>query len=143
MNLKGADDLRARLKALKKDVVKPAHKEWADEAVKIARASVASMTMPYSKGRLHDSIKRKTATQRKAAVVAVYPAYFVDKGVVAHSLQRRSTRPKGAGRTIFSKAARKPHPGYRARPFRAHTTMEAFRRVHPLDKVVAAWNRAA
>lgn len=140
--LRGADELRARLKALTKNVVKPVHKEWADEAVKIARSDVAAMTMPYSKGRLHDSIKRKTATQRKAVVVAVYHAYFVDKGPKPHSLQRRKDRPKG-GRTIFSRMARKQHPGYAARPFRAHATMEAYRRVHPLDRVVKAWNEAA
>ena len=141
----GADALKARLKALHKDVIKPVHKAWADEAVKIARADVGGMSMPYSKaGHLLASIKRKTATQKHAVVVASYHAYFVDAGVKAHSLQRRKSRPKGnLGRTIFAATARKPHPGYKARPFRAHAAQEAFRRTHPTDKVIAAWNRAA
>jgi hypothetical protein len=144
-SIQGLDALKARLKALRKDVIKPVHKAWADEAVKIARADVGGMTMPYSKGRhLLGSIKRKTATQRKAVVVASYHAYFVDHGVVSHSLQRRKSRPKGGfGRTIFAATARKPHPGYRARPFRVHAAEEAFRRTHPMDRVIAAWNGAA
>ena len=73
-------------------------------------------------------------------MVAIYHAYFVDAGVKAHSLQRRTSR---GDRTVFARSARKPHPGYAARPFRAKTTAEAFRRVDPLDKIVDAWNRAA
>ena len=144
-NLQGLDGLKARLKALRKDVIKPVHKAWADEAVKIARADVGGMTMPYSKGRhLLGTIRRKTASQKRAVVVASYHAYFVDAGTKPHSLQRRKSRPKGRlGRTIFAATARKPHPGYRARPFRVHAATEAFRRTHPMDRVIAAWNGAA
>lgn len=144
MKLQGVAELRARLKAIQKGVAKPLHREWADEAVKIARAEVGAMRMPYSKRVLLPSIRRKTATMNKAVVVASYHAFFVDAGPKPHSLQRRKSRPKGnLGRTIFARTARKPHPGYAARPFRAKATMEAYRRVQPLGKIVDAWNGAA
>lgn len=144
MSLKGAPELRARLKALHKGVFKPAGKDWADEAVKIARARVPNRNTRWSKGTLHDSIRRKSATQNKAIVVGKYTAYFVDHGVVPHSLQRRKTRPAGKlGRSVFAAMARKPHPGYRARPFRVASAREALAKFPIKDKVIAAWNDAA
>lgn len=143
MALKGATELKARLKAIRKDVFKPAGKDWADETAKIARGMVPNRNTRWSKGRLHDSIRRKSATQKKAVVVAHYTAYFVDSGVKPHSLVRRKSRPSGQARTVFARAARKPHPGYRARPFRAAAAREGLRRRPVLDKVIAAWNRAA
>jgi len=145
-SLQGADALRARLKALRQNVFKPAGKDWADETARIARSMVPNRDTRWSKGRLHDSIKRKSATQRKAIVVAHYSAYFVDSGVKPHYLTpRKSTVARRAkqGRTIFARAARKMHPGYRARPFRAKAAHDALRRYPIKDKVIAAWNEAA
>jgi hypothetical protein len=139
-SLQGADQLQARLKALRKDVFKPAARLWADEAVKVARASVPNRDTRYSKGKLHDSIRRKSATQQKAVVVGFYTGYFVDAGVRPHSLKRGRTKP---GRTIFSSSARKGHPGYRARPWRGHATAVALQRHPVLDQVILAWNKAA
>lgn len=135
--LKGADDLGKRLKALRKDVFKPAVRLWADAATGIARADVPDRNTRWSKGRLHDSIRRKTATQYKGVVVGHFTGYFVDAGVRPHSLQRRKSR------TIFSSQARKGHPGYPARPWRGHATHEALRRHPVLDQCIAAWNKAA
>ena len=144
MSVDGVAELKARLKAIRVNVAKPAGKEWADEAVLIARGRVGSMTMPYSKGALVASIRRKSATQKKAVVVAIYHSYFVDAGVVPHSMVNRKARPKSAaGKTIFARAARKPHPGYKARPFRGKTATEALRRKPIRDKVIKAWNEAA
>ena len=138
--IEGADDLMKRFKALRKEVFKPAVRLWADEAVKIARADVPNRNTRWSKGKLHDSIRRKSATQYKGVVVGFYTGYFVDAGVRPHSLQRRKS---GAGRTIFAAAARKQHPGYPARPWRGHATHEALRRHPVFDQVINAWNRAA
>jgi hypothetical protein len=149
MSLKGGPQLKARLKALGKPIFKPAGKEWADEVVRLARQRVPNRNTRYSKGRLHDSIRRKTATQNKAVVTAFYDAYFVDAGVKPHSLKTRSSRPKGRGsfakaqRTIFAATARKGHPGYKARPFRARSARDALAKSSPLDAVVAAWNSGA
>lgn len=142
--LVGADDLRRRLKAIRTKVAGPAAKAWQADAVSIARDRVGAMQMPYSKGRLLNSIDAKrtgagrvSSTNYKAVVVASYHAYFVDAGVVPHSLKRRAK-----GRTIFAPAARK-HPGYRARPFRVVTAAEAYKRNPVRDFVVKAWNGAA
>lgn len=153
-SLVGADDLRARLKAIRQNVFKPMARDWADEATRIGRDKVNAMNMPYSgygekrskpQARLLPSIRRKTATMRKAVVVGSYHAYFVDAGVKPHSLKARPStvnRAARQGRTIFSRAGRK-HPGYAARPFRGATAVEAYRK-HPAgEAVVKAWNEAA
>jgi len=146
----GADGLRRRLKALRKDVFAPAAKEWSEEASDIARSLVPNRNTRWSKGRLNDSIQpartktgRLSSTTHKARVVGHYTGYFVDAGVRPHSLTRRKSRPKSSlGRTVFARAARKPHPGYPARPFRARALREALAKTDPLQMAVEAWNRA-
>lgn len=152
-SLVGADDLRARLKAIRTKAAGPAAKAWQAEAVDMARGYVSSYDMPYSKGRLLASIDAKrtktgrlSSTNYKAVVVASYHAYFVSAGVKPHLLgPRASTQRRAArqGRTIFSRAARKRHPGYDARPFRQRTALGAYKK-HPVrNYVIAAWNGAA
>lgn len=141
MSLQGKAELAARMKALGKDIFKPEGRAWADETVRLMHDRVPNRNTRWSKGRLHDSIRRKSATQKKAVVVGWFTGYFVDAGVKPHSLQRRKTRPKG--RTIFAATARKPHPGYRARPFRARSARDALRN-KPMSRVIIdVWNRAA
>jgi len=150
-NIVGADQLKARLKAIRTKVAGPAAKAWQAEAVGLGRSYVGSMNMPYSKGNLLGSIDAKrtgtgkiSSTNYKAIVVASYHSYFVSAGVKPHSLTARSKRPKSQrGRTIFAALARKRHPGYDARPFRNKTLMNAYER-HPVRSyVVKAWNEAA
>ncbi len=145
MSLQGADELRARLKAIRSGVFKPVGKDWADETAKIARSKVPNRNTRWSTGRLHDSIRRKSATMKKAVVVAHYSAYFVDAGVKPHMMTpRKATLARHARQgTIFARKSRKMHPGYRARPFRASSAREALRKHPVLDRVTAAWNEAA
>lgn len=149
MGLTGKQQLQARMKAIGKDVFKPAGKQWADETVRLMRQRVPDRNTRYSKGKLHDSIRRKSATQKKAVVEGRYTGYFVDAGVKPHSLQRRKSRPKGRGtaaqiqRTIFAATARKVHPGYKARPFRARSARDALRKYPMSAEVIRVWNRAA
>lgn len=143
--LKGAPELQARFKALHKDFLKPLGKDWASEVVRLSQAAVPNRNTRWSKGRLHDSIRVKTATQKKAVVVGWYSAYFVDAGVKPHDLgQRRTTLNKAAreGRTVFARAGRK-HPGYPARPFRARVNAAARRKYSVLERVIKVWNDAA
>jgi hypothetical protein len=154
--LAGADDLKARFKALQTKVIGPAGKAWAEEAAKIARARVSAMNMPYSgeqarrkkpQAVLLPSIAvRKSKSKQKFIVQGSYHAYFVDAGVEQHSLTARSSTVKRAaseGRTIFARAGRKPHPGYRSRPFRGASAKAALVK-HPVSEtVVKAWNEAA
>jgi hypothetical protein len=140
-NLQGADQLKARLKAVHL-AFKPLGRQWADTAVELARPRLpvrsASMRAGdgHSPGRLHGSIRRLTATQKVAKVGAHYTAYFIDAGVKPHSMTKRAA---GQDRTVF--AAK--HPGYRARPFRVYIAHESLRR-HPMaETIIAEWNRGA
>ncbi len=137
--LSGSAEFRARLKAIAATkVFKPVGRKWADETVRLQRSEVPNRNTRWSKGRLHDSIRRKSATMNRATVVGHYSAYFVDAGVKPHSLQRR----KKASRTVFSSRA-KGHPGYKARPFRAKSARLALERNPMSAEVIALWNRAA
>ncbi len=146
MTLQGKQALQARMKAITADnLFKPAGKQWADETVRLSRQRVPNRNTRWSKGKLHDSIRRKSATARRAVVVGFFTEYFVDAGVRPHSIQSRKSRPKGfrSGRTIFAPQGRKLHPGYRARPFRARSAREALARYPMAKEVVRVWNRAA
>jgi hypothetical protein len=154
--LVGADDLKARFKALQDKVIVPAGKAWAEEAAKVARARVSAMNMPYSGEQARRSkpqqillpsiAVKKSRSKQKFVVKGSYHAYFVDAGVKQHSMAARSStmkRAAGEGRTIFSRAGRKPHPGYGARPFRGASAKAALAE-HPVSEtVVKAWNEAA
>ena len=141
--LKGADALKRRVRAVRQ-VFKPIGREWADTAVELgvpklpirdARMHAGDKHQP---GRLHGSIRRKTATVYKAVVAAHYTAYFVDAGVKPHSMTKRTPGVK-QDRTAFAKK----HPGYKARPFRAYIAHESLRR-HPVrEAVINAWNESA
>lgn len=138
MSLKGARELRARLRALRL-AFKPAGKVWADDTAKLMRPQV-----PVKTGRLRKSIRRRNATQRKATVVAHHTAYFVDKGPVTHRIQPKRSRMlrfEAGGRTVFAKSVR--HPGYRGRPFRHRAALEALKRNPMAQAVIEEWNKAA
>lgn len=136
-NLQGSEELKARLKALRL-VFKPLGKKWADDGVNIGRPMLpirpASMKAGdgHAPGRLHNSLRRKSATQYKAVIAAHYTGYFIDHGVKPH--------PLGKPGTIFAK---RMHPGYKARPWRARMAHEALRRNDPLDALIKQWNDAA
>jgi hypothetical protein len=133
--LQGAAELKARLKRVRL-VFKPMGRAWADGAVEAGRPIV-----PVKTGRLRRSIRRKSATQRKATVVAHYTAYFVDHGTKAHEIRPKKAKQMvftDGGRTVFSKQVN--HPRTKAQPFRARMAMESLRR-HPLgDTLIRIWN---
>jgi hypothetical protein len=137
-NLKGAPQLKARLKAIR-ETFKPLGREWADEVVIVARPMVPVVT-----GRLRGSIRRKSATGRKATVVAHYSASFIDAGTKAHTIVPKRSGGlyfTDGGRTVFAKKVN--HPRTQARPFRQRAAEEGLRR-HPLDEaLVKQWNGAA
>ena len=151
-NLVGAEDLKARLKAIQL-MFKPYGKKWADTAVELAQPKIPTGRKTkrgrayawgdkHDPGRLRRSVRRKSATQLKATVVGHYTAYFVDHGVAAHSMSPRikgENKEARAQRTVFHKK----HPGYRARPFRGYMTHEAKRRNPMAVTLIDEWNKAA
>jgi hypothetical protein len=138
VSLQGASELRARLKAIKL-TFKGYGKTWADETASEMRSRV-----PVDTGRLKGSIRRKSATQRKAVVVGHYTANFVDAGSKAHDIVPKS-KPRlifeTGGRTIFTKKVHKARIA--ARRFKRPAALAAIRK-HPISEaLVDRWNRAA
>lgn len=138
--LVGAPELRARLKAIGQ-VFKPIGREWADEAVKIAKT-----TGPWQDrtGTLRRSIRVRNSTQRKAVVVAHYSAHFIDAGTKEHEVKaRRVTTLRWqptSGETVFAKRSRIPRK--QARPFRARVARQALEKKPMAARVIKVWNDA-
>ena len=149
MSTDGIAELKARLKAIRVNVAKPAGKEWADEAVLIARGRVgvdADAVLQGRPARLRPSgARRATAAARPSWSPSTTPTSWTLASSRTRMKARASTvrRASAEGRTIFARAGRKPHPGYKARPFRGRTAAEALKRKPIRDKVVKAWNEAA
>lgn len=144
MSLTGVPALLARIKAVKL-TFKGYGRTWADETAKQARKRVPNRNTKWSTGRLHDSIRRQNATQRKATVVAHYTANFVDAGSVAHDVKAKGKSLYGfggdGGRTIFAKKVHKQ----RIAPRRfKRASAQAALRSHPIRQtMIDLWNKAA
>ena len=138
MSLKGGNDLRARLKAIK-EVFKPVARTWAKETVKAGRPLV-----PVRTGRLRRSFKVKSVSGKRAVVGAHYTAYFVDAGPKPHIIKAKKAQGlvfQGRRGTVFAKSV--DHRGYRARPFRQRMAEEGLRKTPAAQEVVNLWNKAA
>lgn len=138
MSLKGAPQLRSRLKALK-TAFKGYGRDWADGTVQEARPRI-----PVATGKTMRSVRVRNASQRRATVVARYVAYFIDKGPKAHMIRARRGRNlvfQAQGRTIFAKQVH--HRGYRGRPFRHAAALASLRKNPMAAYVIKAWNEAA
>lgn len=138
MRLKGAPELKARLKAVR-ETFKIYGRTWADTT-----AVEAKRRVPVATGRLQRSIRRRNATQRRATVVGHYSANFVDAGTRAHDInakRRPSLIFEAEGRTIFAKKVHKQRIA--ARRFKRPAAEAALRR-HPMSEtMVDLWNKAA
>lgn len=148
MTIKGSPELKARLKAIATNTFKPGGKDWADEAVRLGRGRVGSYHMPYSKAVLVPSIRRQSATAKRARITGSFHGYFVDSGTKGTSINSRAQRASRQkhGPTFFARQARKPKRrggGYDARPFRSWMAHEALRRKPLTEAMIKAWNSAA
>ena len=133
----GGNALRSRVKAVG-GVFKPMGRLWADRTVEHMKPRV-----PYRTGRLRQSIRRRSATQRKASVEAHYTAFFVDAGTKRHTIVPKKAGtlvfPAG-GRTVFAKKV--DHPATHPQPFRDRATLEGMRRTPQAKIMIDLWNRA-
>lgn len=138
MSLKGGPELRARLKAIRL-TFKGYGRTWADTTAEEARRRV-----PVATGRLQKSIRRKSATQRRATVVGHYSANFVDAGSKQHDIEARRAPAlifEAGGRTIFARKVHKQRIG--PRQFKRAAALAALRR-HPMsEELIELWNKAA
>jgi len=138
-NLKGADDLKARLRAMRLSF-KPMGKDWATET-----ANQSNRTAPHgATGRLARSHKVKSATQRRATVVAIFYGLFVNRGTKAHTINAKRAPSlifNVGGRTIFAKKVN--HRGIRGTRYVDRAAQAALRKHVSLQALIDAWNRAA
>jgi hypothetical protein len=137
-DLHGARELRRRLKAIK-TVFKPAGREWADRTVTLAKRRVKNRT-----GKTQRSIRRRNASQRKAAVVATHGARFLEAGAKAHQIQPRRMKAMKfnvGGQPVFARKAQ--HPGARKQPFLHRSARESLEQTDILADLIELWNRAA
>lgn len=136
--LRGGRELRSRLKAIGQ-TFKPYGRLWADAAADEARRRV-----PVRTGRLRKSIRRKSATAKRATVVGHYTGNFVDAGSKAHDIVARKAPRlvfEAGGQTIFAKRVHKQRIA--AKPFKRPAAEAALRR-HPMSEtLIDLWNKAA
>lgn len=136
--IKGAPQLRARLKAIQQ-TFKPYGKLWAETA-----AREASHRVPVRTGRLRKSFRRRNATAKRATVVGHYSGNFVDAGSVAHDIKAKKAPRlifEAGGRTIF---ARKVHKQRIAAHRFKRPAAEAALNKHPMSEtLIKLWNAAA
>lgn len=136
--LKGSRELRRRLKAIR-TVFKPIGRRWADGTVRRAQRRVAVAT-----GKTKRSIRRRNASQRKAAVVATGGARFLEAGTQAHPIKARrfqAMKFNVAGQPRFAKKVK--HPGMRKQPFLRNSAREELEETPMLDELLRLWNEAA
>ena len=136
--LKGAPQLRARLKAIQQ-TFKPYGKLWAETA-----AHEAATRVPKRTGRLARSFRRRNATAKRATVVGHYTGNFVDAGSKAHDIKAKRASHlifEAGGRTIFTRKVHKQRIA--ARRFKRPAAEAALRR-HPISEtMIDLWNKAA
>ncbi len=139
MSLQGSAQFKARLKALR-TAFKPYARAVGDTAVPLMRSRA-----PHGKtGTLRNSIRVKSATQRKMTISAVWYAGFIEKGTKEHNEKPRKFKAikfeAGSG-PVFTKKVH--HPRTAAKPFAGPAMHEAIRK-HPMsDELIKAWNAAA
>lgn len=137
-SLKGAPELRRRLRAIK-TVFKPVGREWADTTAEIAKNMV-----PVRTGKLRGSIRRRNASMKRATVVGHFSANFVDAGVKAHDITAKKMHAlkfSSGGQPVFRRKVHKQRIA--ARPFKKRAAEEGLRRTDIIGDLIELWNRAA
>jgi hypothetical protein len=139
-NLKGSAEYKARLKAIKQ-TFRPYGRKWATAGTRHARRD-AQFTNRSGKGR--KSIRVKTASQKRATIVASYYVAMLDKGTKAHTIVPRRAPslvfPIG-GRTVFAKKVNKP--AMRGMGFGRKAADAALKDVPMVNELIKQWNSAA
>lgn len=137
MPLRGTPELRARMRAIKL-AFKPIGRNWAEDTVHLAQARVAVRT-----GATRRSIRVKNASMKKASVLAIWGARFIEQGTKAHDIKarRKTVMRFEANGTIFARKVHKPAQG--ARPFLEPAAEAALRKNPMAAELIKLWNEAA
>ena len=108
-------------------------------SLRVARPMVAVRT-----GKTRASIRRRNASTRKATVVAMFTAIFIDQGTKPHTIVPKRARAlyfTDGGQPRF--VPRASHRGQRAKPFREEAMRRSIRNKPMADRLIREWNSAA
>lgn len=136
--LKGSDDLKARLKAIKLSF-KPAGKAWAE-----ATSDAMKPLTPVRTGKGRQSIRVKNASQKLATVQALWYIHILDVGAKAHDITAKRANTlvfTTGGRTIFAKKVHKPQA--RGMGFARKASQIGLQRAPLAEEIIKQWNAAA
>lgn len=138
MSLQGARELRARFKAVK-TVFKPLGRQWQDATIPLEKAAI-----PVRTGKTRASIRRGSATVRRATVVGSYVTNFLDAGTKAHDETPKRAKViawggSGNRHTFFAKKVHKRATA--GSHFKKRAAAEGFAKVDALGELVRQWNR--
>lgn len=134
-NLKGAPELKARLGKVKL-AFKPLGRTWADKTATNARNRVGRKT-----GRLAQSFRRTSATQRRATVGGHFTANFEDAGAKPHDITAKPGKSlifQGNSGTVFARKVH--HRGRKARPFKVRAAHDALDATPMAAILIDEWN---
>jgi hypothetical protein len=139
--LKGSPELKARLKAIKQ-TFRPYGRKWATATTKRARSG-ARFQDRTGKGRR--SIRVKSASQKRATVVANYYVAILDRGNKQYTITPRRAAnlvfTGSDGRTVFTKkVTRRARSGM---GFGKRAADAALKDVPMAAELIRQWNDAA
>jgi hypothetical protein len=120
-----------------KQTFKPVGKAWATDTVHLAQQRV-----PVRTGATRRSIRVRNASQKRAVVVAIWGARFIEGGTRAHDEKPRRKRAMRfhAQGTIFAKRVHKP--ATRAQPFLKPSAIDALAKNPMAAELIRLWNAA-
>lgn len=137
-SIKGAPQLRARLRAIKVSF-KPIGREWAEDTIDELRPR-----SPHRTGKGISSYRVKNSTMTKATVSGIYYMSMLDKGTKAHDIvPRRASvlRFQVGQRAVFAKKVHiKAKQGLH---FAKRAALEAMRQNPMAEALIKEWNKAA
>ena len=137
-NLIGAEQLNARLRNMR-TAFKPMGKNWATET-----AQQSERAAPRRTGKMARSFRVKSATLRKATVVAIFYARFVNRDTKPHIIKAKNAPSlifNVGGRTIFARSVK--HRGTRGTRFVDRAASRALHEHVDADALIEAWNKGA
>ena len=140
MRVRGTPELRARLRAIKQ-TFRPVGRQWASSTVKHARSG-AGFNDRSGKGRR--SIRVKSASTRRATVVARHYVAILDKGHKQYTITPKKAARlafQANGRTVFARKVTKP--ASRGLGFANRAGKAALRDTPMAEELIRLWNGAA
>jgi hypothetical protein len=138
MKVRGTPEFRARLRAIKQ-TFRPIGRKWATSTARHARA-----TAPRRTGKGAKSIRVRSASTKRATVVANYYMAILDKGSKQYTIVPKKARKlvfQAGGNTVFAKKVTKP--AQRGLGYAKRAADKGMRDNPMAEELIKLWNGAA